>query len=96
MQTLDEMCLIAHSEVFRQGLSFDERFRFHFYGADLCMQAYILGFDVMAMQLKCQHKSKTIHGDVTSKDYLTALEMFSEKWKRFSPVRTTTTPLAGN
>lgn len=90
VQTLDEMCLIAHSEVFRQGLSFDERFRFHFYGADLCMQAYTLGFDVMAMQLKCQHKSKTIHGDITSKDYLTALEMFSEKWKRFSPVRTTT------
>jgi hypothetical protein len=89
VQTLDEMCLIAHSEVFRQGLSFDERFRFHFYGADFCMQAYTFGFDVLAMQLKCQHKSRTIHGDITSPDYLSSLNMFREKWKQFLPIRTT-------
>lgn len=90
VQTLDEMCLIAHSEVFRQGLSFDERFRFHFYGADFCMQAYTLGFDVLAMQLKCQHKSRTIHGDLTSPEYLSSLNMFREKWKQFLPIKTTT------
>jgi hypothetical protein len=90
VQTLDEMCLIAHSEVFRQGLLFDERFRFHFYGADFCMQAYTLGFDVLAMQLKCQHKSRTIHGDITSPDYLSSLNLFREKWKQFLPIRTTT------
>jgi hypothetical protein len=39
----------VRSEVFRQGLSFDERFRFHFYGADFCMQAYTLGLDVLAI-----------------------------------------------
>jgi len=90
VQTLDEMCLIAHSEVFRQGLSFDERFRFHFYGADFCMQAYTLGLDVLAMQLKCQHESRAIHGDITSPDYLSSLNMFREKWKQFLPIRTTT------
>lgn len=89
VQTLDEMCLIAHSEVFRQGLSFDERFRFHFYGADFCMQAYTIGLDVLAMQLKCQHKSRTIHGDITSPEYLSSLDLFREKWKQFLPIRTT-------
>lgn len=90
VQTLDEMCLIAHSEVFRQGLMFDERFPFHFYGADLCMQAYKMGFDVMAMQLECQHKSRTLQGDLASSEYLSSLDMFKEKWKQFLPVRTTT------
>ena len=52
VETLDEMCLITHSQAFRQGLLFDEQFRFHFYGADFCMQAHALGFDVLAMQLK--------------------------------------------
>lgn len=90
VQTLDEMCLIVHSQVFRQGLSFDESFGFHFYGADLCMKAYALGFDVVAMQLKCQHKSRTLEGDFTSPDYISTLSMFSEKWKQFLPIRTTT------
>jgi len=94
VQTLDEMCLIAHAEVFRQGLMFDERFRFHFYGADLCLQAYTLGFDVLAMQLKCQHKSKTIHGDVSSTEYLLSLNCFREKWKKYLPIKTTTALIA--
>lgn len=90
VQTLDEMCLIAHSEVFRQGLAFDEKFRFHFYGADFCMQAYTQGFDVLAMPLKCKHQSRTIHGDVNSPEYLSSLALLREKWKRFLPIRTTT------
>lgn len=94
VQTLDEMCLIVNSEVFRKGLLFDERFRFHFYGADFCMQTYTLGFDVLAMQLKCQHKSRTIKGDITSPEYLSSLNLFKEKWKQFLPVRTTTKLIA--
>jgi hypothetical protein len=90
VQILDEMCLIIHAEIFRQGLSFDEGFRFHFYGADFCMQAFVAGFDVLAMQLKCQHKSKTLHGDITSQEYLSSLNLFKEKWKRFLPIKTTT------
>jgi SAM-dependent methyltransferase len=90
VQALDEMCLIVHSEVFRQGLLFDESFRFHFYGADFCMQAYALGFDVLAMQLKCQHKGRTLYGDITSPEYLSSLNFFKEKWKQFLPIKTTT------
>ncbi len=87
---LDEMCLIAHSEVFRQGLLFDERFSFHFYGADFCLQAYSSGFDVMATQLNGQHKSRYLYDDVTSAEYLSSLRLFKEKWKQFLPLRTTT------
>lgn len=94
VQTLDEMCLIAHSTVFRQGLSFDERFRFHFYGADLCMRAYTMGFDVIATQLKCQHKSRTLTGDLTSPEYAASLNMFRKKWKHLLPIKTSTTLIA--
>ncbi len=91
VQTLDAQCLIAHSSVFRQGLLFDERFEFHFYDADFCMSAYIRGFDVRAMQINCQHKSRTKIGVLTSFEYLKPLDEFKEKWKRFLPVRTSTT-----
>ena len=67
VQTLDAQCIIAHASVFRQGLWFDERFRFHFYDADFCMRAYTLGFDVFATQINCQHKSRTLTGDVDSR-----------------------------
>ena len=90
VQTLDEMCLIAHSELFRQGLSFDERFSFHFYGADLCMQAYTLGFDVIAKQIDCTNKSRTLSGVVSSPEYESCLNKFKEKWKKFLPIKTTT------
>jgi SAM-dependent methyltransferase len=90
MQTLDEMCLVAHSTVFRQGLAFDEKLGFHFYGADLCMQAYRLGFDVFAMQLNCRHQNRTLTGDLSSSEYHTSLRLFREKWKQFLPIRTTT------
>ena len=85
VHTLDEMCMIVHSSAFKEGLTFDERFRFHFYGADLCMNAYVSGFDVRALQLTCQRAR-----DVTSDSYLKALTLFREKWVKFLPIRTTT------
>jgi SAM-dependent methyltransferase len=90
VETLDEMCLIVHSSAFRQGLMFDERFGFHFYGADLCMQAHNLGFEVLATQVMCQHKSRTLKGDVESMEYIRGLELFREKWRKALPVKTTT------
>jgi len=90
VHTLDEMCIIAHSSAFKEGLTFDEKFKFHFYGADLCMNAYVTGFDVCALQLNCQHKSRTLGGDKTSESYLEALSLFREKWVKFLPIRTTT------
>jgi ubiquinone/menaquinone biosynthesis C-methylase UbiE len=91
VQTLDEQCLIVHSALLRSGLRFDPRFEFHFYGADLCMQAYKHGFDVHAIQLECQHKSKTIGGDQTSLSFRQASALFAEKWQHQFPIRTTTT-----
>src|SRR5208283_1220207 len=91
VQTLDGQCLIAHASVFRQGLWFDERFPFHFYDADFCMNAYIRSFDVLATQINCQHKSRTLTGDVNSPDYLASLADFKEKGKRFLPIKTSTT-----
>ncbi len=90
VQTLDEMCLIAHAKIFKEGLIFDESFKFHFYGADLCMQAYKRGFDVLAMQIDCQHQSRTLRGDLNSQEYLASLKLFKEKWEGFLPIRTTT------
>jgi SAM-dependent methyltransferase len=74
VETLDELCLIVHSQAFREGLRFDNQFTFHFYGADLCMQANNLGFDVMAIQVACQHKSKTLSGDIHSAEYFEMLK----------------------
>jgi len=90
VQTVDEMCLIVHSSLFRSGLRFDERFSFHFYGADLCSQALEAGFNVFALQLDCQHKSRTLSGDINSDDYRFCLRLFIKKWRRFLPIRTTT------
>ena len=90
VQTLDEMCLIVHTSMFRQGIRFDESLGFHFYGADLCMQTFFRGFDVYALQLACQHRSRTITGDVTSTSYLASLELFKDKWKVYLPIRITT------
>ncbi len=91
VQTLDAQCLIAHASVFRQGVWFDERFPFHFYDADFCMRAYTKGFDVLATQINCQHKSRTLTGDVNSSEYLASLADFKEKWKCFLPIKTSTT-----
>jgi hypothetical protein len=90
VETLDEMCLIVHTQAFREGLRFDPRFTFHFYGADLCIQAFILGFDVMAIQIDCQHKCKTLTGDVNSPEYFEMLERFENKWSSMLPIKTPT------
>ena len=91
VQTLDAQCLIAHASVFRQGLWFDKKFRFHFYDADFCMRAYVKGFDVLATQINCQHKSRTLTGDIESSEYIETLADFKEKWKKFLPIKTSTT-----
>lgn len=90
VQTLDEMCIIVHSSVFREGLEFDEKFKFHFYGADLCMSAYISGFDVQTLQFACQHKSRTLTGDLSSTGYIEASKQFRKKWAEYLPIKTTT------
>lgn len=90
VQTLDEMCLIVHSSLFRKGLRFDPQFKFHFYGADLCLQAYTQGFGVYALQVDCQHKSRALAGETTSEEFKNTKKLFADKWAKFLPIRTTT------
>jgi hypothetical protein len=90
VQTVDELCLIVHSSLFREGLRFDERFQFDFYSADLCMTAFCLGFNVYALQVDCIHKSKSLTGDLNSSFYLKAKSHFRSKWSSFLPVKTST------
>jgi SAM-dependent methyltransferase len=89
VQTLDEMCIMVHSSLFRKGLRFDENLPFDFYGADLCLQAFSKGFGVYALQLACQHKSLSIHGGTEAEHFKKAHRIFGEKWKAFVPIRTT-------
>ena len=89
VQTLDEMCLIVHSSMFKKGLRFDERLPFDFYGADLCMQAFSKGFGVYAIQVDCQHKSASVHGGTETTYFKEAQKVFAEKWSKFVPIRTT-------
>lgn len=88
VQTLDEMCLIVHSSAFAKGLRFDERFPFHFYGADLCMSAFKLGLDVHALQVDCQHKSRSVSGD-NGREFAKTKKVFADKWRAFFPIKTT-------
>lgn len=90
VDTLDEVCLIVHTDSFRHGLRFDERFTFHYYGADLCLSASRLGFDVMAIQTDSQHKSRSLSGAVNSETYRDMQNKFREKWRALLPIRTTT------
>lgn len=91
VQTLGERCLVAHAQVFRQGLCFDERLSFDLYGADFCMQAYAMGFDVLATPLKCQQPIGNPQSARISPEHSMALKFFREKWKHFLPIRTLTT-----
>ena len=90
VQTLDESCVVVHSKLFRAGLRFDERLKFHFYGADICLQALTRGFDVHALQLNCQHKSKALNGS-REHEFWKARGVFARKWRQHFPVSTTTT-----
>lgn len=90
VHTIDEMCIIVHSNVFKKGLRFDPDFPFHFHASDLCLAALKHGFGVYALQTECQHKSRTLKGSVDSNGYLQAKKLFRIKWLQDLPVRTTT------
>ncbi len=88
VQTLDEMCIIAHSSLLRK-MRFDGAYNFHFYGADLCMAAHYWGLGVYALQVECQHKSDTLKGADNSFDFAFCKRHFKDKWRKFLPIRTT-------
>jgi hypothetical protein len=84
VQILDELCLIAHNKIFQSGLRFDEQFKLHFYGSDICMQAYHRGFAVHALQIECQCQSGTLKVDNVSPDFVAANDLFKSKWEKIA------------
>lgn len=87
VQTLDELCLMT----FRRDLVFDESFSFHYYGADICMQAEKMGLKNFLLGVPVTHLSggaENVRAD--PEGFKKQAEHFSDKW-RHRQVWTTTT-----
>ncbi len=94
VQTLDELCIIGRKNL---QLRFDETTfnHYHWYGADICLQALNVGLKNFAIDAECLHVSdgignfrKEIHRD---KFVEGSIRLFN-KWKaKFPYFRTTTT-----
>jgi hypothetical protein len=72
---LDELCPIVPRTIY-QSLDFDERFAFDLYVHDYRLAARRAGFGVKTFQLDCQHRSKSLTGDVKRASYLHAKETY--------------------
>lgn len=73
--TLDEVCLIIRKE---SGLKFDEQLGgYHFYGADICVQARTRGLCCYAIDAPLRHLS----GGTVDETFWKMAKKFSEKWK---------------
>jgi len=86
----DELCIIFRKD---SGLKFDEKFDgFHFYGADLCLQALNKGLKNYAVDCGVIHLSVDGAGDIPElqKNYFPALIKLKQKWDTiFKRVRMT-------
>jgi GT2 family glycosyltransferase len=85
---VDEMCLVVPRDVYTR-VEFDEGFPFDLYGHDYCLAARRLGYQTRIVQLRCQHRSKTVTGDLTSSHYLDAKQRFITKHAGIVPLVTT-------
>jgi hypothetical protein len=79
---VDELLLIVPR---RTPLRFDPALGFHFYGADLCLQAAERGLAVVAIDALCYHNSKSIGLPVA---FFKSAEVFARKWAHRLPVAT--------
>lgn len=88
VDTLDAMCIMIHKDTIRKyNLSFDENFKYHFYVEDFCLQARTKGIMTKILQMNCQHRSRTMSGDLGSSEFRSSRNILIKKW---SAVRTTT------
>ena len=76
VQTLDECCLIIKKG---KGLSFDERFQYHFYGADICLQSTSKGFNTYVVDCFLKHTSRGSR----NKQFMLEGKVFMDKWREF-------------
>jgi hypothetical protein len=66
-------------------LFFDPRLGFHFYGADLCLEAKRKGLGVVTIDAMCFHHSKRTG---LSEDFHASAAIFRTKWAAPLPVVT--------
>ena len=79
VDTIDAMCIIINKDTIRKhNLSFDENFRYHFYVEDFCLQARAKGISTRTLQLNCQHKSRTLYGDIKSPEFKESLNILKK------------------
>ena len=84
VQTLDEIVLIVRKS---SGLRFDEALGgYHFYGADICMQASERGMRSYAIPAFCVHNTQMPM--VLPSDYYQCYWGFKRKWRNRLPVYT--------
>jgi 2-polyprenyl-3-methyl-5-hydroxy-6-metoxy-1,4-benzoquinol methylase len=86
---LDEVCLVVPRAVY-EAVDFDERFPFDLYVHDYCLAAREAGFGVKTLQLECQHRSKSLTGDVARESYRRAKAAYIAKHQVLGPLLTTT------
>lgn len=92
---VDEICLIVPRSIFMQ-VNFDVMLPFDLYGHDFCLAALDLGYPTRVMDLECEHRSRSVQGDVLSDRFLAAKAHFVSKHQGRGPLVTTTfdVPLA--
>lgn len=83
VMSLDEHCLIIRKNSM---LTFDEKLKhFHWYGADICLQAYEKGMSCYAIDAFVHHLSDNLE---RSKEFIAAQNWFTDKWKNRSIIKT--------
>ena len=80
--TLDELLLVVRRD---SGLRFDPALGFHFYGADICLQAREQGLAVVALAAPCHHNSRSVG---LPEGFFASAEVFARKWANRLPVAT--------
>jgi SAM-dependent methyltransferase len=82
-ETLDELVLVIPRGT---PLTFDPALGFHFYGADLCLQARDRGVAAVALEALCFHNQRGVNLPV---DFRASGQVFAKKWGHRLPVKTT-------
>ena len=79
VKLLDGLMLFCRSDLLHEkGLTFDERFTFHFYDLDLCRQAEQKGIKMGTWPISAVHESG---GHFGSDAWLQGYQAYLEKWK---------------
>jgi SAM-dependent methyltransferase len=82
-ETLDELVLVLSHGT---SLRFDPTLGFHFYGADLSLQARDRGLATVAVEALCFHNQRGVD---LPPDFRTSGGAFARKWRDQLPIRTT-------